>query len=164
MSSHIVNAADVPSMKRGHGDTFECEIAPVGRQAGARKLGFNITTVPPGKRAFPYHAHRANEEMFFVLEGEGSVRINGETHKIRVGDFVSLPPGKASAHQFINDGAVPLRYLAVSTQELPEVVDYPDSGKVVCTAGTFPAEPPNEDTIRFVGRLSDSLDYWEGEK
>jgi uncharacterized cupin superfamily protein len=164
MSSRIVNAADVPAMKRGNGDRFECEIAPIGRQAGARKLGYNITTIPPGKKAFPYHAHRANEEMFFVLEGEGSVRINGETHKIRVGDFIALPPGKASAHQFINDSKAPLRYLAVSTAELPEVVDYPDSGKVVCTAGTFPADPAHEDTIRFVGRLSESLDYWDGEK
>ena len=164
MSSRIVNAVDVPAMKRGHGDSFECEIVPIGRHVGARKLGFNITTIPPGKKAFPYHAHRANEEMFFVLEGEGSARINGEMHKIRKGDFVSLPPGKASAHQFINDSKAPLRYLAVSTQELPEVIDYPDSGKVICSAGSFGADPPNEDTIRFVGRLSESLDYWDGEK
>jgi uncharacterized cupin superfamily protein len=164
MSSRIVNVADVSSMKITHGERFECELVPVGRTLESRKLGFNVTTIPPGKRAFPYHAHRANEEMFFVLDGEGSVRIDGETHRIRKGDFISLPPGKASAHQIVNDSKAPLRYLAVSTSELPEVVDYPDSGKVVCTAGAYPWEPPNEDAIRFVGRLSESLDYWDGEK
>jgi uncharacterized cupin superfamily protein len=164
MSSRIVNFADVPAMKLSHGERFECELVPVGRQIQSKKLGFNVTTIPPGKRAFPYHAHRANEEMFFVLEGEESVRINGEMHKIRKGDFISLPPGKASAHQIVNDSKAPLRYLAVSTMQLPEVVDYPDSGKVVCTAGSYPGEPPNEDSIRFVGRLSETLDYWDGEK
>lgn len=163
MSSRIVNAADVPARQAGHGDKFACEIQPVARQIGAKKLGYNITTIAPGKRAFPYHAHRGNEEMFFVIEGEGSIRLNGEVFRIKKGDFVAMPPGKASAHQVINDSAAPLRYLAVSTMILPEVVDYPDSGKVVATGGTWSWETPTEDTIRFVGRLTDSLDYWDGE-
>lgn len=163
MASRIINAGDVKVTKLAHGDKFECELAPIGREVGSRKLGFNITTIPPGKRAFPYHAHRANEEMFFVLEGEGTVRIDGETYRIHKGDFISLPPGKASAHQMINDSEAPLRYLAVSTMELPEVVTYPDSGKVVATAGAFPGRSESEDAIRFVGRLADAVDYWEGE-
>jgi uncharacterized cupin superfamily protein len=31
---------------------------------GAQKLGYNITVLPPGKRAFPFHSHRVSEEMF----------------------------------------------------------------------------------------------------
>ena len=38
-------------------------------------LHYNLTAVPPGKRAFPFHNHRVNEEMFFILEGTGEVRI-----------------------------------------------------------------------------------------
>ena len=56
-----------------HGDKFEARIAPIGIRLGALKLGYNVTAVPPGKRAFPFHNHHANEEMFFVLEGEGQV-------------------------------------------------------------------------------------------
>ena len=47
----------------------------VSRQMGATKLGFNITVIPPGKRAYPFHNHQINEEMFFILEGAGSIRM-----------------------------------------------------------------------------------------
>jgi uncharacterized cupin superfamily protein len=164
MTSRIRNLEDVAFQKRSHGDRFECDIAPVGTEIGARMLGFNVTVIPPGKRAFPYHAHRANEEMFFVLEGEGSIRIAGETHRIRAGDFIALPPGRASAHQIVNDSRAPLRYLAVSTRQSPEVVEYPDSGKVAVMAGPPPGGGgPADDTLRHVSRLKDAVDYWDGE-
>ena len=164
MKSRILNIDSVSFLSRSQGDRFGCEIAPVGGELGSRKLGFNVTVIPPGKRAFPYHAHRANEEMFFILDGEGSVRIDGETHKIRKGDFISLPPGRDSAHQIVNDSVAPLRYLAVSTMELPEVVEYPDSGKISISAGTHGGRPATAETIRHFTRVSDGVDYWDGEK
>jgi len=163
MSARIVNLETLSFQKRSHGERFECQIAPVGAQLDSKKLGFNVTLVPPGKRAFPYHAHRGNEEMFFVLEGEGSARIAGAVHRIRQGDFICLPPGRDSAHQIINDSKAPLRYLAVSTMEIPEVVEYPDSGKIGVIAGTPGARPVAEDSIRHFTRLRDGVDYWEGE-
>ncbi|PYT12326.1 MAG: cupin [Acidobacteria bacterium] len=163
MKSPIINLEDVAFLKRSHGESFECQIAPVGAEVESRKLGFNVTVVPPGKRAFPYHAHRGNEEMFFILEGEGSVRIAGAVHRIRKGDFISLPPGRASAHQIINDSKAPLRYLAVSTMEVPEVVEYPDSGKLGMMAGSLGGRPASEETIRHFARLKDGVDYWDGE-
>ena|SRR5665213_1185371 len=60
---------------------------------GAKKLGYNINKVPPGKRAFPFHSHRVNEEMFFVVEGDGEVRIGDKTYAIKKGDFIACPPG-----------------------------------------------------------------------
>jgi uncharacterized cupin superfamily protein len=164
MKPPIINVDDVPFQERSHGDRFGCRIAPVGAALQSRKLGFNVTVIPPGKRAFPYHAHRGNEEMFFILEGEGSVRIAGETHRIRKGDFISLPPGRDSAHQIVNDSSAPLRYLAVSTMDLPEVVEYPDTGKLGITAGTHGGRPAMADSIRHFTRVSDAVDYWEGER
>ncbi|HEV8120204.1 MAG TPA: cupin domain-containing protein [Candidatus Polarisedimenticolia bacterium] len=163
MSSRILNLENVPLTTRGHGNKFESQFAPVGALLDSQKLGFNVTIVPPGKRAFPYHAHRGNEEMFFILEGEGSVRIDGETYTIRKGDFISLPPGRDSAHQIINDSQAPLRYLAVSTLESPEVVEYPDSGKIGAIDGKGGGRPQSPDTIRFIARVGDAVDYWEGE-
>ena len=92
------------------------------------------------KSRIPYHAHRGNEEMFF-----------------------SLPSGRDSAHQIINDSKAPLRYLAVSTMLLPELVEYPDSGKLGVIAGTSGARPPAPDSVRHFTRLKDGVDYWEGE-
>ena len=51
-----------------------CRMAPVGPRIGAQLLGYNITAVPPGKRAFPLHNHHVNEEMFFILSGSGELR------------------------------------------------------------------------------------------
>ena len=163
MKPRIINLEKVEALSRSHGDAFECQIAPVGTALESRLLGFNVTVIPPGKKAFPYHAHRANEEMFFILEGEGSIRLDGAVHKIRKGDFISLPPGRDSAHQIINDSKAPLRFLAVSTMILPEVVEYPDSGKIVASAGTMGNRPSTPETIRHITRAKDAVDYWEGE-
>jgi uncharacterized cupin superfamily protein len=164
MNPPIVNLENVAFVKRAQGERFEAQIAAVGAELESKKLGFNVTVVPPGKRAFPYHAHRGNEEMFFILEGEGSVRIAGSTHKIRKGDFISLPPGRDSAHQIINDSSAALRYLAVSTKESPEVVEYPDSGKLGIFAGTAAGRTLSPDSIRHIARVRDGVDYWDGEK
>ncbi|MGC2167293.1 MAG: cupin domain-containing protein [Gallionella sp.] len=56
-------------------------------------MGYNITAVPAGKRAFPPHSHRMNEEMFLVLERSGEVQIGDTEYPIRQGDIVALPPG-----------------------------------------------------------------------
>lgn len=164
MKPKILNIENVKFLAWSGGDRFGYEIAPVGAEMEAQKLGFNITVLPPGKRAFPYHAHRGNEEMFFILEGEGSARLDGEVHKVRKGDFISVPPGRESGHQIINDSDAPLRYLAVSTMEVPEVVEYPDSKKIGVIAGTLGSRPATAETLRHFTKVADGVDYWDGEK
>ena len=50
-------------------EKFGSRSGMVGARIGARLLGYNITAVEPGKRAFPLHNHHANEEMFYILQG-----------------------------------------------------------------------------------------------
>ena len=137
-------------------------IAP---RLGAQKLGYNLTAVPPGKRAFPFHNHRVNEEMFFILEGEGEVRIGESQYPIRSGDIIACPPGgPETAHQIINTSTTTeLKYLAISTQMSPEVAEYPDSGKFGVLADFPPDIDGKTHHLRFIGRTDASLDYWEGE-
>ena len=142
---------------------FDGRMGSVGSRIGARKLGYNITAVPPGARAFPFHSHRVNEEMFFILEGSGEVRIGNERHAVRSGDFIANPPGgPETAHQLINTGTGELKYLAVSTLEYPEICDYPDSGKFLVAE-----QPRNADGsvsgFRHIGRAESAFDYWDGE-
>ncbi len=80
MKPRIVNLEDLFYRKMSHGERFEFQFGSVSTEVYSKKLGYNITVIPPGRCAFPYHAHRANEEMFFILEGRGSVRIVGKTH------------------------------------------------------------------------------------
>jgi uncharacterized cupin superfamily protein len=163
MRTRILNIREVPLQKWSHGDGCEFAVGWAGLRLGSRKLGFNVTVVPPGRRAWPYHAHHANEEMFFVLEGRGSIRIGGRRHRIRKGDFISLPPGRESAHQIVNDSNAPLRYLAVSTMECPEVAEYPDSGKIGVFAGAPPGRRGGRGAARHFVRIRDRVDYWDGE-
>lgn len=134
------------------------------RQVGAKKLGYNVTAVPPGKRAFPFHNHQVNEEMFFVLAGSGEVRIGAETFPIRKGDIIACPAGGLdTAHQIVNTGSEELRYLAVSTQQSPEVAEYPDTGRFGVLAELAPDVGGTPRMLMFVGREVHSLNYWEGE-
>jgi len=162
MSKHIINLADVELQPRppqfaptgAAAQRFDARVGQIGRQIGAKKLGYNLTAVPPGKRAYPFHNHRLNEEMFYILEGRGEVRVGAETFPIRAGDFIACPPGGPElAHQIVNTGTAELKYLAVSTMQGPEVCEYPDSGKIGVLA----------DSIRYVNRSDSQVGYWEGE-
>ena len=132
-----------------------------GTRAGtvATKLGAGVDIVPPGRRSCPYHFHYAQEEMFVILEGEGTLRVAGEMIPIRAGDVIGIPPGPEYPHQIINTSNAPLKYLSISTQELPEVCEYPDSGKYVAFARV-------KGTLLEGGRMhrpDTDLDYWDGE-
>lgn len=54
---------------------YESLAARLATGTAACKLGASIDTVPPGKRSCPYHFHHAQEEMFVVLEGSGTLRV-----------------------------------------------------------------------------------------
>ena len=171
MTRPIINIADVelqvrPSAYAAPGEAgqrFDARSGQIGARIGAQKLGYNVTVVPAGKRAFPFHNHRVNEEMFFVLEGSGELRFGDATYPLRAGDVVACPPGGPDvAHQIINTGGGDLKYLAVSTQLMPEICDYPDSGKFLVTERLRNADG-TVSGFRHIGRPESALDYWEGE-
>lgn len=171
MNRPILNIAEVELQPRpaafaatgAAAERFDARMGFIGARLGAQKLGYNVTAVPPGKRAFPFHNHRVNEEMFFVLEGTGEIRIGDAVYPIRPGDLIACPPGgRETAHQIVNTGAAELKYLAVSTKLSPEIAEYPDSGKFGILA-EFPSDSGKPQTFRFVGRESISVNYWDGE-
>jgi uncharacterized cupin superfamily protein len=124
----------------------------------AQKLGASVDTVAPGKRSCPYHFHYAQEEMFVVIAGSGTLRVAGEMLPLRAGDVVFIPPGPQYPHQIINTSNAPLKYLSISTRESPEICEYPDSGKYLAEASS--SDGKGFDAIQ---RASESIDYWDGE-
>ena len=39
------------------------------------------------------HYHKRSTELYYVLEGEGTVRLDGVEHPVRKGSMVHIPPG-----------------------------------------------------------------------
>jgi uncharacterized cupin superfamily protein len=140
------------------GAKFASDSVRIGPIIGAKDLGYSYDVVPPGKISCPFHSHRAEEEMFFIVKGEGTLRYGSERRKIRAGDFICCPVGgPETAHQIINDSAAPLAYISVSTMMPAEVCEYPDSGKV----GSFGGE--GDARIRHMTEMAAGVDYWKGE-
>jgi uncharacterized cupin superfamily protein len=167
----ILNIADVELQPRppafaATGDAaerFDARMGVVGARIGAKLLGYNVTAVPPGKRAFPLHNHMVNEEMFFILEGSGELRLGDAKHAVRAGDIIACPPGgPETAHQLVNTGEGELKYLAISTALSPEVCQYPDSDKFAVSVYGDSGKP-GDWRFRHVGRAGDAHGYWEGE-
>ncbi len=134
---HIVHVSDVPEepISAPEGTSFGGTRQRVGLAVGAQKLGYGLFSVPPGKTAFPIHVHTLNEELICILEGEGTLRFGDEEVAVRAGTFIACPGGVEMAHQLVNTSGADLRYLCVSTMQYPDIVHYPDSGKVGVYAG-----------------------------
>lgn len=172
MKNPIINIADVELQSRplafaptgAAAERYDAKVGFIGQQLGAKKLGYNVTAVPPGKRAYPFHNHLANEEMFFVLNGAGEIRIGESVFPIRSGDVIACPAGgRETAHQIVNVGDEELRYLAISTKIFPEVAEYPDTGRFGVLAERAPDGERQSRMLMFIGREEETLDYWQGE-
>src|SRR4051812_28518226 len=154
----IRNFDEIPKQRELRPPLYDTECARLGAGTAAIGLGMGIDILAPGMRGCPYHLHHAQEEAFVILEGRGSLRVAGEMLEVRAGDVAFLPAGPDYPHQIVNTSDAPLKYLSISTQTRPEIVEYPDSGKFLASAG-------GSGPSRFsrIGRLDQDLDYWEGE-
>jgi len=109
----------------------------------------------PGKANYPYHYHASNEEVFYILDGQGVVDTPQGRRSISAGDFIICPSGEKGAHKITNSSQTEkLVYIDFDTVHSPEVVYYPDSNKVgIYVEGIEPEIFKNEI----------SVDYYEGE-
>jgi uncharacterized cupin superfamily protein len=137
---------------------FACRRARIGRQAGSERLGASVWDIPPGETAYPYHYHLGEEELLVVLSGTLALRTPDGWRDLWEGEVVSFGVGEEGAHQVVNRGAEPARLLAISTGGAPDLVIYPESGKV----GAF-ERLPEGGGLYALFRLQDAVDYWEGE-
>ena len=153
--SHIVNVEDVERATRD-GATVARTVRDLGRAAGSFATGLRLFDAAPGKLHAPPHCHTAEEEIFVVLEGDGTLELwpgrpvdGPEEHPVRRGSVVARPAGTGVAHAF-RGGPGGLSLLAYGTRDPRDVAYYPRSGKVSLRG------------VGVVGRL-DVLDYWDGE-
>jgi uncharacterized cupin superfamily protein len=146
--SSIVNVVDVEAYVDEHSDSLIHD-RDLGTPAGSAHTGISHATIPAGRLGYPPHCHSSDEEIFVVLEGEGSLLLGDDEHPVRPGSVVGRPPGSRVAHAFRAGGA-DLVYLAYGTREPNDIVYYPRSGKVSLRG------------VGVMGRIQ-PLGYWDGE-
>ena len=83
IDTRVVNIDELKLEHATNGNRFESNSVRIGALLGAKALGYSYDVVPPGKRSCPFHSHRGEEEMFFIVRGEGTLRYGEETRKLR---------------------------------------------------------------------------------
>ena len=132
----------------------------VGDAAGSVTTGLKSSRRGPNAELAIPHCHSAEEEVFVVLDGEGTLELwpsprlvmdgaERETHPIRTGDVIARPPGTRVSH-FVKAGAGGLTCLVYGTREPNDICYYPRSNKIGFRG------------VGVLGRI-ESLDYWDGE-
>jgi uncharacterized cupin superfamily protein len=121
----------------------------LGLAAGSVTIGLQHVVVTPGKESAPPHCHSLEEEIFVVLDGDGTVVLGEEEVPMRPGHVVSRPAATRVPHVF-RAGPSGLTYLAFGTREPADVCYYPRSNKI------------NFGGVGVIARL-ERLDYWDGE-
>ena len=99
------------------------------------ELGATLYEMDPGDFVV-YHFHHRWEEMLFVLRGRPTLRTPDGERVLNEGDVVHFPVGPAGAHGLRNESDGLVRFLMASTRGAPEVVEYPDLGKITAQAKT----------------------------
>jgi uncharacterized cupin superfamily protein len=122
----------------------------LGVAAGAKRTNLNHIALEAGQMGVPPHCHGAEEELFIVLDGDGTLLLGDDRHPVRPGCVVARPAGTGVAHAF-TAGESGLTFLAYGPREPNDIVYYPRSNKIFFAG------------IDVVTRV-DKLDFWDGEE
>ena len=146
-----INIDDIDWAKRDAPEPYDFEDKDIDPLIGAQLLGYRLIRLHPNNVSFPMHFHHFSDEMFYVMDGECTLKTPRGEMTITAGDFIAFPPGEAGAHKIVNAGDAPCTVLAVGMNQPHGVSEYPDSNKI------FPY---------VAGRLfrkDDNVSYWDGE-
>jgi quercetin dioxygenase-like cupin family protein len=80
--------------------------------SGSKRIDFRISRYAPNAYVAE-HAHEVQEQIYYMLEGEGLLTLDEEKHLMRPHDYVYVPPGVR--HSFTNTGTAGLVFLVVTT-------------------------------------------------
>jgi uncharacterized cupin superfamily protein len=137
---------------------FQARRARLGYELGTELIGCSLWELPPGEAAYPYHFHYADEELILVLRGRPTLRTPDGTRELSEGEAVGFPLGEAGAHQLRNDTDAEVTFISISSSGRPDVVVYPDSGKI-----GVGERLPRGGGLREFFRREAAVDYWDRE-
>ena len=144
----IVNVGEAvaePRDRANHRGTWR----RLGKTAGARRTGLNHISLEPGQMGPPPHCHSAEEEIFVVLDGRGTLLLGDEERPVEPHDVIARPAATGVAHAF-RAGDEGMTFLAYGSKEPNDICYYPRSNKIAFRG------------VGVIGRI-ERLDYWDGE-
>jgi uncharacterized cupin superfamily protein len=117
------------------------------------KIGATLYEFAPGYDRDRVHMHYGKDEMFFVLSGRPVVRDLEREEELAPGDFLFCPEGRAGLHAFSNPHSEPARILAMSRNDYPDVVAYPED-EYAWVATRVPELPAPDDDPGIIARFA----------
>jgi mannose-6-phosphate isomerase-like protein (cupin superfamily) len=102
----IQNLQHVPAFTTKDGSEIRELLAH--RNSCIRNQTLAEARLPPGGSTTPHH-HAKTEEIYYIIEGNATMRVGDETQPVGPGDAIAIPPG--TSHQIINSGTALLRFL-----------------------------------------------------
>ena len=160
----IINENQMDWSEMKHGDKIHHYRKNFTKDLTMNKLVASLYEIPPGKVSWPFHFHISNEEIFYILNGEGELRTNDRIVKVKSGDLLRFPVGERGVHQLKNISTdKPLKYLDFGTTNHPDLVFMPDSNKVGLFGGGAPCQNSKNRTIWKYFDLDTEIDYMKDE-
>jgi mannose-6-phosphate isomerase-like protein (cupin superfamily) len=101
-----VNRDETAPFTTADGSTIREFLNP--RNSPLRNQSLAEATLLSGQSTAP-HYHPIAEEIYFIVEGEGLMKLESETFRVQVGDAVAIPNGVV--HQIMNDSELKLVFL-----------------------------------------------------
>jgi mannose-6-phosphate isomerase-like protein (cupin superfamily) len=102
----VKNIRHVPSFTTKDGSEIRELLAH--RNSAIRNQSLAEARLLPGASTTPHH-HAETEEIYYLLEGTGLMRVGDETMSVGPGDAIAIPPGML--HQITNTGTGLLKLL-----------------------------------------------------
>lgn len=97
---------------RSHGGLGAVDLYEIwGRSDFKSSVDFMDRVVVPPNSTIGYHKHGRNEEMYIVLDGQGTMTINSEPVTVRKGDMILNPAH--GEHGLVNDSESEIDLLVI---------------------------------------------------
>src|SRR5215469_10637161 len=102
----IKNLAEVPAFITKDGSEIRELLAH--RNSAIRNQSLAEAQLPVGTST-QEHYHPKTEEIYYITQGTGMMRVEGEMREVKSGDAIAIPPGRK--HKLWNTGTETLHLL-----------------------------------------------------
>jgi mannose-6-phosphate isomerase-like protein (cupin superfamily) len=121
----ITDPSDAPTkeLRYGRGSIIRFVDASI----GAKHVDLHLNTIRAGSAPGPYHLHNEVENVYYILEGEVVIRIDGVDHQVAPGQVVFIPPG--IPHSATNVGGTDARLLELYAPVDVDFIEVKEEGE-----------------------------------